>query len=321
MAVYTKINKKDLLIINKKFVDKKFISFKGIKQGIENTNYLLKSKNEKFILTIFEKRVLKKELPFFMKLMDQLSNSKINCPKPLKNKNGDYLFKLKNKSACIVTFLKGKDKKILNLKNCYDIGKMVAEMHSSTKKIKLYRKNSMGIKNLNPLFNSIKFKSKKFTNIEKFLKINFIDIKKKWPKKLPNGIIHGDLFIDNIFFNNNKVSGIIDFYFAANDYFMYEIAICINALCFDKSKNQFLLNKKKVKNFIRGYESIKKISNKEKKSLNILCRGAAMRYFLTRLYDYTNTPKTALIKIKDPREYYQKLLIHNNLNNYKAYIN
>ena len=320
MAVYTKINKKDLLTINKKFVDKKFINFKGIKQGIENTNYLLKSKNEKFILTIFEKRVLKKELPFFMKLMDQLSNSKINCPKPLKNKNGDYLFKLKNKSACIVTFLKGKDKKKLNLKNCYDIGKMVAEMHSSTKKIKLYRKNSMGIKNLNPLFNSIKFKSKKFTNIEKFLKINFIDIKKKWPKKLPNGIIHGDLFIDNIFFNNNKVSGIIDFYFAANDYFMYEIAICVNALCFDKSKNQFILNKRKVRNLIKGYESIKKISNKEKKSLNILCRGAAMRYFLTRLYDYTNTPKTALIKIKDPREYYQKLIIHNNLSNFKTYI-
>jgi len=320
MAVYTKINKKDLLTINKKFVDKKFINFKGIRQGIENTNYLLKSKNEKFILTIFEKRVLKKELPFFMKLMDQLSNSKINCPRPLKNKNGDYLFKLKNKSACIVTFLKGKDKKTLNLKNCYDIGKIVAEMHSSTKKIKLYRKNSMGIKNLNPLFNSIKFKSKKFTNIEKFLKINFIDIKKKWPKKLPNGIIHGDLFIDNIFFNNNKVSGIIDFYFAANDYFMYEIAICVNALCFDKSKNQFILNKRKVRNLIKGYESIKKISNKEKKSLNILCRGAAMRYFLTRLYDYTNTPKTALIKIKDPREYYQKLIIHNNLSNFKTYI-
>ena len=320
MAVYTKINKKDLLTINKKFVDKKFINFKGIRQGIENTNYLLKSINEKFILTIFEKRVLKKELPFFMKLMDQLSNSKINCPRPLKNKNGDYLFKLKNKSACIVTFLKGKDKKTLNLKNCYDIGKIVAEMHSSTKKIKLYRKNSMGIKNLNPLFNSIKFKSKKFTNIEKFLKINFIDIKKKWPKKLPNGIIHGDLFIDNIFFNNNKVSGIIDFYFAANDYFMYEIAICVNALCFDKSKNQFILNKRKVRNLIKGYESIKKISNKEKKSLNILCRGAAMRYFLTRLYDYTNTPKTALIKIKDPREYYQKLIIHNNLSNFKTYI-
>jgi len=178
----------------------------------------------------------------------------------------------------------------------------------------------MNIKNLNPLLKSIKFKSKKFINLEKFLKSNFREIKNKWPKKLPNGIIHGDLFIDNIFFKKDKISGIIDFYFAANDYFMYEIAICINALCFNKKKSQFKLNKKKVKNLIRGYESIKKISVIEKKSLNILCRAAAMRYFLTRLYDYTNTPKTALIKIKDPREYYQKLIIHNNLKNYRDYL-
>ena len=178
----------------------------------------------------------------------------------------------------------------------------------------------MGVKNLNPLLNSIKFKSKKFTNLEKFLKTNFKDIKMKWPKKLPNGIIHGDLFIDNIFFKNNKLSGIIDFYFAANDFFMYEIAICINALCFDKRNSKFLINKKKVKNLIKGYENIKKISIKEKKSLNILCRGAAMRYFLTRLFDYSNTPKSALIKIKDPREYYQKLIIHNHLKTYKDYL-
>jgi len=197
---------------------------------------------------------------------------------------------------------------------------MIAQMHLSTSKIKLYRKNSMSIKNLNPLLNSIKFKSKKFTNLEKFLKNNFKDIKKKWPKKLPKGIIHGDLFIDNIFFKNNKLSGIIDFYFAANDYFMYEIAICINALCFDKINSKFKINKQKIRNLIKGYENIKKISAKEKKSLNILCRGAAMRYFLTRLYDYTNTPKTALIKIKDPREYYQKLIIHNNLKTYKDYL-
>jgi homoserine kinase type II len=320
MAVYTKINKKDISYINKKFKIEKIINFKGIKQGIENTNYLLRSKNNKFILTIFEKRVSKKEIPFFMKLMDQLNNSKINCPKPLKNKNENYLVKIKNKTACIVSFLEGKDKKTLNLKNCHDIGKMIAYIHLSTNKIKLYRKNSMGIKNLNSLFNSIKFKSKKFVNIEKFLKKNFKDIKKKWPRKLPNGIIHGDLFIDNIFFKNNKLSGIIDFYFAANDYFMYEIAICVNALCFDKKNSKFKINKKKVKNLIKGYESIKKISIKEKNSLNILCRGAAMRYFLTRLYDYTNTPKTALIKIKDPREYYQKLIIHNNLKTYKDYL-
>ena len=321
MAVYTKINKKDLLYINKKFNDERFLSFKGIKQGIENTNYLLKSKNKKYILTIFEKRVSKKEIPFFMELMDELNTSKLNCPKPLKNKDGKYLINLKNKTACIVSFLQGKDKKNLNTKNCYDVGRVIAQMHLHTQKIKLFRKNSMGVKNLNPLLKSIKFKSKKFTNIDKFLKINFDNIKKKWPKKLPGGIIHGDLFIDNIFFKNNKLSGIIDFYFAANDYFMYEIAICINALCFDKINSKFKINKSKIKNLIKGYESIRNISLKEKKSLNILCRGAAMRYFLTRLYDYANTPKTAIIKIKDPREYYQKIIIHNNLKTYKDYLN
>ncbi len=144
MAVYTKINNKDISYINKKFNKEKFLSFKGIKQGIENTNYLLKSKNKRYILTIFEKRVSKKEIPFFMKLMDRLNASKIDCPKPLKDKDGKYLLKLKNKTACIVSFLQGKDKKILNLKNCYDIGKAIAKMHLSTSKIKLFRKNSMG---------------------------------------------------------------------------------------------------------------------------------------------------------------------------------
>ena len=320
MAVYTKINKKDIFYINKKFNNKNFTSFHGIKQGIENTNYLLKSKNKKFILTIFEKRVSDKEIPFFMKLMDSLNDSKINCPKPLRTINGNYLIKLKNKTACIVSFLEGKDKKKLNSKNCFEIGKIIAQMHLVTKKIKLFRKNSMGVKNLNPLLKSIKFKSKKSNNLEKFLVNNLKNIKKNWPKKLPKGIIHGDLFIDNIFFKKNKFSGIIDFYFAANDYLMYEIAICINALCFDKKNSKFKINKQKIKNLIKGYESIKKISLKEKKSLNTLCKGAAIRYLLTRLYDYSNTPKTALIKIKNPNEYYQKLITHNNLRTYKDYL-
>lgn len=320
MAVYTKINKKDISYINKKFNLEKFINFQGIKQGIENTNYLLRTKNKKFILTIFEKRVSKKEIPFFLKLMDRLNNSKINCPKPLRTINGNYLIKLKNKTACIVSFLEGKDKKKLNSKNCFEIGKIIAQMHLVTKKIKLFRKNSMNVKNLNPLLKSIKFKSKKSNDLEKFLVNNLKNIKKNWPKKLPKGIIHGDLFIDNIFFKKNKLSGIIDFYFAANDYLMYEIAICINALCFDKKNSKFKINKKKIKNLIKGYESIKKISLKEKKSLNILCKGAAIRYLLTRIYDYSNTPKTALIKIKNPNEYYQKLITHNNLRTYKDYL-
>jgi len=322
MAVYTKLTNKDILSLSSNYQIHKVAKFEGIKKGIENTNYLLKTTKEKFILTIFEKRVQKKDLPFFMKLMDKLNQKKIICPKPLKNKNGKYLSTIKRKSACIVTFLKGKDKTRLDYKNCFDIGKNIAKFHRATNKISLYRENSMSVTKLDALLKSIKFKSKKKTqDLKSTLSKNLKNIKRDWPKNLPKGIIHGDLFIDNIFFDKNKFSGFIDFYFSSNDYLMYEIAICINALCFDEIKNKFIMNNKKIKNLINGYESVKILSKKEKDSLNILCRGAALRYLLTRIYDYFNTPKTVLIKIKDPNEYLQKLIIHNNLNNYEDYYN
>ena len=138
---------------------------------------------------------------------------------------------------------------------------------------------------------------------------------------MPHGIIHGDLFIDNIFFKKNKFYGYIDFYFACNDFLVYEIAISINALCFDKKGRKFIFNKKKSKNLIMGYSKIRSLSNNEKKSLNVLCKGAALRYLLTRTYDYLNTPKSAVIKIKNPREYIQKLKVHNQFNNFKNYYN
>ena len=322
MAVYTKINQNEIISITKKFKLNKIIKFQGIKKGIENTNYLLKTKKNKYILTIFEKRVKKKDLPFFMKLMDKLNGYNISCPKPLKNKNGKYLTLIKKKTACIVTFVNGQDKKTLNIQNCYKIGKNIAKLHRTSKKIKLFRKNSMSISNLSPLLKSIKFKSKNISpNLQSVLTQSLNKIQRDWPKKLPKGIIHGDLFIDNIFFKKNKFAGFIDFYFSCTDYFMYELAICVNALCFDKKNNKFFINNKKIKSLIQGYESVKKISLKEKNSLNILCRGAALRYLLTRIYDYFNTPKNALIKIKDPKEYFQKLIIHNNLNSYQSYYN
>ena len=321
MAVYTKISDKDIILINKKFKLGKKIKFQGIKKGIENTNYLLRTDKGKFILTIFEKRVNNSDLPFFMKLMDLLSLRKIICPKPLKDNYGKYLFKIKSKRACIVSFLSGKDKNNLTYKNCFEVGKNIAKMHKATKNFKIKRSNSMGINKLHPLLNSINFKkSKLILSYKEFLFNNLKEIKKNWPKKLPSGIIHADLFVDNIFFKNNKFSGFIDFYFSANDYYAYELAICINALCFDKNKSKFILNKQKVNNLIKGYEKIRKISINEKNKLNILCKGAAIRYLLTRAYDYINTPKTALIKIKDPKEYYQKLMIHNQINSFKEYI-
>jgi homoserine kinase type II len=320
MAVYTKLIKKDISSLINNYQINKIEKFKGIKKGIENTNYLLKTKQNKFILTIFEKRVKKKDLPFFMNLMEKLNHKKIICPKPLRTKKGTHITNIKTKSACIVTFLEGKDKTILNNKNCFDVGKNIAKFHKVTTKLKLYRQNSMSIHRLNDLLKTIKFKSNQITpNLKNTLNLCLKDIKNKWPKNLPQGIIHGDLFIDNIFFNKNKFSGFIDFYFSSNEYLIYEIAICINALCFDKKKNKFVMNSSKIKNLINGYESIRTLSKKEKDALNVMCRGAALRYLLTRIYDYFNTPKTALIKIKDPMEYLQKLIIHNNLGHYKDY--
>jgi len=322
MAIYTKISSKDIQSIENNYNLGKIIHFKGIKKGIENTNYLLKTKDKKFILTLFEKRVHKKDLPFFMNLMDKLSKYKINCPKPQKNKRGSFLVKIKNKTASIVSFVEGKDKLKLNPKNCYEIGKNIAKFHKASKKIKLYRKNSLSLKDWPKLLNKIGNKSKIINpNLNNLMKNSFLQIKNKWPKNLPYGIIHADLFIDNIFFKKNKFHGYIDFYFACNDFLMYEIAICINALCFDKKNNKFVFNKKKSTNLIKGYSKIRKLSDKEKKSLNVLSKGAALRYLLTRTYDYLNTPKSAVIKIKNPREYIQKLKVHNQFNNFKNYYN
>ena len=180
----------------------------------------------------------------------------------------------------------------------------------------------MSLSEWSKLLNRIGNKCKSINpNLNKLMKNSFLEVKKKWPKNLPNGIIHGDLFIDNIFFKNNKFYGYIDFYFACNDFLMYEIAICINALCFDKKNGKFFFNNIKSKNLIRGYSKIRKLSKNEKKSLNILCKGAALRYLLTRTYDFLNTPKSAIIKIKDPKEYIQKLKVHNKFNSFKNYIN
>ena len=322
MAIYTKISKNDVISIERKFNLGKIISFKGIKKGIENTNYIIRTKNNKYILTVFEKRVQKRDLPFFMSLMDKLNNYNINCPKPQKNKTGNYLITIKNKPASIVSFVEGKDKSKLKVNDCYEIGKNIAKLHIASKKIKLYRKNSMSLNSWPKLLNKIGDKCKKIDpHLNNLMRTNLKEIKKSWPRKLDSGIIHGDLFIDNIFFKNNKFYGYIDFYFSSNDFLIYEIAICINALCFDKKNRKFIFNKKKSKSLIKGYSSLRKLSKEEKNSLNTLCRGAALRYLLTRTYDHLNTPKSAIIKIKDPREYIQKLKIHNKFNNFKNYYN
>ena len=325
MAVFTKINTNDISYIENHFNIGKIKIFKGIKKGIENTNYLIRTKNKKYILTIFEKRVhggcKYKDLTFFMKLMSKLSKLKIKCPEPLRNKKGSYIFKLKNKNACIVSFIEGKDKKQLDVGDCYAVGKNIAKLHIASKKIKLYRKNSIGINSWKPLLNKIDRKINKLSknlidNLENELKY----INKKWPNKLPSGIIHSDLFIDNIFFLKKRFYGFIDFYFSSNDFLSYELATCVNALCFKKKQNKFVLDKNKSSKLLKGYQSLRKLTATEKNSFNVLCRGSALRYLLTRCFDYLNTPKSAIIKIKNPREYIQKLTFHCNLYSFKDYL-
>ncbi len=320
MAVYTKINESDLGLIEKNFNIGKIVSFSGIKKGIENTNYLIKTSKKKIILTIFEKRVQKKDLPFFMNLMFGLSKNKIKCPEPIKNKKGKYLFKIKNKTACLVSFLEGKDKNRLTNKDCFQVGKNAALLHLAAKKLRLYRKNSLSVNSWGPLLNRIDKRINKLSNnLIKTMKTDLVDISKKWPKSMPNGIIHSDLFIDNIFFYKKKYYGFIDFYFSANDFLAYELATCVNALCFKKRNKNYILDKNKSAQLLRGYQSVRKLSLKEKNNFNTLCRGSALRYLLTRSYDYLNTPKKALIKIKDPKEYLDKLNFHRKLNSFKDY--
>ena len=305
MAIYTKVDTHEAKSILKNFNLGELKKIQGIKKGIENTNYLLITTTGKFILTLFEKRVKTKELPFFMDLMLSLNDRQILCPKPIKNKNKKTLFQIKNRQAAICSFVYGKEKTNHTLSECQLIGKNIAKLHMVGKKIKLRRVNNLSIKSWIALNQSIKTKAnKKIPNIYGFINTLLLDLKKKWPSQLPTGIIHGDLFPDNIFFNKTKFAGFIDFYFSCSDFLIYDIAICINAMCFDK---KIKFNKLKANALLKGYSSQRKISKKEFTALPQLLLGASIRFFLTRLHDSINRQKGAVVKVKNPNEFLKRI--------------
>ena len=317
MAVYTKLEHKEVDRFLEQYNINNFKDFKEITEGVENTNYLIKTLGQDYILTIYEKRVDENDLPFFIKLLSILSENNFPCPKPIPNKNNEKINKIKNKNAALVTFLNGHSKTRITIEDCFEIGKITAQLHEITKKFNIYRKNNLSIESWQSIFDKIiKQKIDLDESIIKKTKNYLNFLKDKWPKELPQGIIHADLFPDNIFFTNNKVSGIIDFYFACNDFFAYEIAICINSLCFD---NNSTFNMTKAKNLIDGYSSTRELSEDEKKYLPILSMGAAMRFFLTRLYDFYHTDNKANVKIKDPFEYLKKIEFHSTIKNFNEY--
>jgi homoserine kinase type II len=317
MAVYTKLEHQEVRQFLEQYNINNFKDYKGITEGVENTNYLIKTSEQDYILTIYEKRVDENDLPFFIKLLSYLSENKFPCPKPIANKNNEKINRIKNKNAALVTFINGQSKNKITSEECFEIGKITAQLHEITKKFDINRKNNLSIENWESIFEkTIKQKIDLDESIIKKTKNYLNFLKDKWPKNLPQGIIHADLFPDNIFFTNNKVSGIIDFYFACNDFFAYEIAICINSLCFD---NNSTFNMTKAKNLIDGYTSIRTLSEDEKKYLPILSMGAAMRFFLTRLYDFYHTDNKADVKIKDPFEYLKKIEFHSTIKNFNEY--
>ena len=313
MAIYTKVDTHEAKSILKNFNLGELKKIQGIKKGIENTNYLLITTTGKFILTLFEKRVKTKELPFFMNLMLSLNDRKILCPKPIKNKNKKTLFQIKNRQAAICSFVYGKEKTNHTLSECRLIGKNIAKLHMTGKKIKLHRANNLSIKSWITLNQSIKTKAnKKIPNIYSFINTLLLDLQKKWPSQLPTGIIHGDLFPDNIFFNKKKFAGFIDFYFSCSDFLIYDIAICINAMCFDK---KIKFNKLKANALLKGYSSQRKISKKEFTALPQLLLGASIRFFLTRLHDSINRQKGAVVKVKNPNEFLKRIQFYINAKN------
>ena len=308
MAIYTEISFSQVQLILKDYNIGHLKKLIGIKKGIENTNYLLITNKNKFILTIYEKRVNSKELPFFMHLMKKLNAKKINCPKPILNKKRKFLFTVEKKLASITSFVHGKEKKNHSLNESKIIGNNIAKLHLATKNIKLYRKNNLSLQSWFSLNNLIKkSKNKKINRSCKWIDTILQDLKKQWPSNLPSGIIHADLFHDNIFFLKKKFSGFIDLYFSCNDAYVYDLAICINAICFD-SKFKFKANKAKA--LIKGYQQIRKLTKKEILALPYLLRGAAIRFYLTRLYDQLNQQKGAIVKVKNPNEFLQKIKFH-----------
>ena len=320
MAVYTKLDRNEINEIVLLYGLKNLQTFSPIEEGIENTNYIIIVDDIKYILTIFEKRVKEQDLPFFCELISKLNKFGFKCPRPLINNKNNPISDYKNKKLTILTFIEGKSKKILDPTDCKLIGIETAKLHKLTASLSINRKNALSVNIWRKMFENIKENCANIhVDLPKLIESNLIDIEKNWPYELPGGIIHADLFSDNIIFKNNKVNGIIDFTFSCNDFYAFEIAICFNALCFDGSKDNLSFNVTKAKSFVDGYSSIRKLSDPEKKSIKVLSQGAALRFLLTRVFDALNVVEGAIVKVKDPIEYLRRLEFHKNSKNFEDY--
>jgi homoserine kinase type II len=308
MAVYTDVAAEELAEFLSRYDIGELLSYKGIAEGVENSNFLLHTGKGHFFLTLYEKRVAKDDLPFFLGLMAHLAAHGIRCPQPVATRAGEVLGMLAGRPAAIIDFLEGMWPRRPTVAHCAAIGEALARLHLAGGDFAMTRANALSVAGWRPLFDVAAARADQVQpGLRDFLGAELDHLEAGWPQDLPRGIIHADLFPDNALFLGEKLSGLIDFYFACNDLLSYDVAICLNAWCFEIDHS---FNVTKARAFLGAYEKVRKLSEGERQALPLLARGAAMRFLLTRLVDWLNVPPGALVKPKDPLEYVRKLRFH-----------
>lgn len=308
MAVYTEVSDDDLDAFIAQYDIGTLESCKGIAEGVENSNFLLTTDRGPYILTLYEKRVNPDDLPFFLGLTEHLSANGFPCPLPVKARDGIALRELCGRPAAIISFLKGMWPRKISLSHCAQLGTALAKMHQAADGFTLTRANALSVSGWRPLFDLARDRADEvLPGLAAEIAAELDYLEAHWPTDLPHGVIHADVFPDNVFFLHDTLSGVIDFYFACNDLLAYDLAICLNAWCFEGDKT---FNATKARLMINGYLKQRPMSDAELEALPLLCRGSAMRFLLTRLYDWLNTPSTAMVTRKDPLEYLHKLRFH-----------
>jgi homoserine kinase type II len=317
MAVYTDVAADELAEFLKGYDIGELLSYKGIAEGVENSNFLVHTGAGTFILTLYEKRVAEGDLPFFLGLMEHLAARGITCPQPVKNTQGGMLGKIAGRPAALVTFLDGLWIRRPNPGHCAAVGAALAQLHLAGADFKLKRENALSIESWRPLYEHAKPRGDSVRPGICGEIANELDaLEKSWPRQLPQGVIHADLFPDNVFFLGDKLSGLIDFYFACIDTLFYDVAICLNAWCFEADHSY---NVTKGRALLNAYNKVRALSAAERTALPILARGAATRFLLTRLVDWLAVPDGALVRPKDPLEYYRKLRFHQSVKSVEDY--
>ena len=321
MAVYTTVSRDDIAELVTQYAIGDLIAFEGISAGVQNTNYWLETTEGKYIYTVYEPSTLgvdPAELPFFLGLVEHLAQHCIPCPLPIHTRAGEVIQEVQGKPSAITTFLEGKSPVSIQNHHCSELGHCLAKLHLASQDFSMTRDNAMQpFKVWDRLFPEIKDKADTVRHdMVEELESGYRYLQENWPENLPSGVIHCDLFPDNAFFIDRQLSGILDFYFACNDMFAYDIAYCLNGWCFEHGTE---FNITKAKHILRAYNQVRELSEDELEALPVLSAGAALRILLTRLYDWLNPNEDALVKPHDPMELYHKLRFHRQVKSHREY--